>query len=234
MYTPKSILTILFLLFFGFGLYAQPKAVGEPRVVAKTDEPLERPVWSADGKKLTFTSLKDGANWEVSRDGKNLKKVSGTAGIRRSSGNANALLQQMIDEPREVASTVKGLKSLSEYIIFNPVLSPNGDKIVFEVSRGKGMYICNADGSGLRSLGSGAERATWTPDGKYIIVMKVTDDGHVFLGGELFVIDVTTGERTVLLSSDKYIAFNPALSPDGKQLAFEEHNSGVIYIIDIQ
>ena len=34
----KQILTLSLLLFFGIGLYAQPKAVSEPRVIAKTNE----------------------------------------------------------------------------------------------------------------------------------------------------------------------------------------------------
>jgi Tol biopolymer transport system component len=225
----KQILTLTFLVFFGAGmLYAQPKAVGEPRIIAKADEPLQRSVWSADGKILSFNE----GQWEISNNGKNLKKLA-SANIQRKA-NANLLVQQMVNDPRGVASKQKALESFSGYIIFNPVVSPNGDQIVFEVSRGKGTYICNADGSGLRSLGTRAECATWTPDGKYIIVQYVEDDGHVITKGELHSIEVATGTRTALLSSDKYIALNPALSPDGKKLAFDELLSGAIYVMDIQ
>ena len=225
----KQIFTLTFLLFFCIGLYAQPKAAGEPKMIAKTNELLQRPVWSADGKTL---SLNEG-QWTVSKDGNHLQRVT-LSGCVQQKASANLLLQQMIDDPRGVASKNKNLESLSGYIIFNPVLSPKGDKIVFEVSRGKGTYVCNVDGSNLRSLGKRAECATWTPDGKYIIVQYVEDDGHVITKGELHSIEVATGARATLLASDKYIALNPALSPDGKQLAFEEAANGVIFVMDIQ
>jgi len=192
----RQIFILSLLLFFGIGLYAQPKAVGEPRAIAKTDG-------------------------------------EATAQLRAAI-SISPLLQQMIDDPTGVASEVEALKSFSEYMIFNPVLSPGGDKIVFQVSRGKGMYVCNADGSGLRSLGAKAENATWTPDGKYIVVMSTEDDGHVVTKGELITIDVATGVRTTLLSSSKYIAFDPVISPDGTKLTFENIADGVTYVMDIQ
>jgi len=225
----KQIFILSLLLFFGISVYAQPKAVSEPRVIAKMNEPLERPVWSPDGSKLFLNY----GEWEVSATGTNLRKVSNDAPLR-ATVCVNPLLQQMTDDPTGAASKVEALQSLSGYMIFNPVLSPQGDKIVFQVSRGKGMYVCNADGSGLRSLGQQAERATWTPDGKYIVVMFTEDDGHTITKSELIAIDVATGAQTALLSSDKYIAFDPAISPDGKKIAFEDYASGVIYVMDIQ
>jgi len=234
----KQILSLSLFLFFGIGLCAQPKAVGEPRVIAKTNESLTRPAWSHDGTKLLFTSSESGALWEVSATGENLRKASCKASCKAAQLKAticsNALLQQMIDDPVNVASKVAGLQSLSEFMIFNPALSPTGDKIVFEASRGKGMYVCNADGSDLRSLGQKAGRASWTSDGKYVVVMVEGNDGHRITKGELMSINVETGVRSVLLSSDKYIALNPTVSPDGKQVAFECLNEGAIYVIDIK
>ncbi|MDR0542710.1 MAG: hypothetical protein LBH19_10960 [Dysgonamonadaceae bacterium] len=234
----KQIFTLSLLLCFGLGLCAQPKAVGEPRVIAKMDAPLRTPVWSSDGTKLSLTSLKNDGLWEVSGNGTNLRQVSAEAGAGNklkalAANNNHPLLKKMTDEPANVACQTEALKSLSGYLIFNPVLSPNGDQIVFQVGNGKGLYICNADGSGLRSLGKG-ERATWTPDGKYIVVMITEDDGEVVTKGELISINVASGTRNTLLSSDKYIALSPAISPDGKKLAFEEYASGAIYVMDIK
>lgn len=234
----KQIFTLSLLLCFGLGLYAQPKAVGEPRVIAQMNEPLRMPVWSSDGTKLSFTSLNNNGIWEVSSNGANFRQVSSEAGAGNrmkalSVKNTNSLLQKMVDDPANVASQTEALKSLSGSLIFNPALSPKGDKIVFQASNGKGLYICNTDGSDLRSLGKG-ERATWTPDGKYIVVMITADNGEVITKGELISIDVVSGARNTLLSSDKYIALSPAISPDGKKLAFEEYASGAIYIINIQ
>jgi Tol biopolymer transport system component len=234
----KQVFILPLLLFFALGLYAQPKAVGEPRVIAKMNEPLRTPVWSPDGTKLSLTSLKNNGLWEVSSNGTNFRQVSAEAGAGKrlralSVKNANPLLQKMVDDPANAASQTEALKSLSGYLIFNPALSPKGDQIVFQVSNGKGLYICNADGSDLRSLGKG-ERAAWTPDGKYIVVMITEDNGEVVTKGELISINVTTGARNTLLSSDKYIALSPAISPDGKKLAFEEYAEGAIYVMDIK
>ena len=230
----KPIFLISLLVFFGCGvLYAQPRAVGEPRVIAKTDEPFERPVWSADGKTLYFNSMVSGERWEVASTGKRLKRASAKATVQRQSLNANLLFEQFIAEPAEVAAKVEGLQSLSDCILFNPVLSPTGDYIVFQASYGKGLFVCNADGSGLRSLGNGS-RATWTKDGKFVVAAITEDDGHSINRGKLVSIDAANGTRSDLFDSDKYIAMSPAISPDGNKLAFEEYGSGAIYVIDIQ
>jgi Tol biopolymer transport system component len=234
----KQIFILAFLLLFGTGLYAQPKAVGEPRVIAQMDEPLQRPTWSPDGTKLFFTSLKNNGLWEVSGNGSGFRQVSNQADAGKqlrslAAAPTNPLLTKMVAEPAKVAAEIKGLQSLADYILFNPVLSPAGDKIVFQASQGKGLWICDANGSNLRSLGDG-ERATWTPDGKFIVVMITADDGKVVTKGELVSINLSSGARNTLLSSDKYIAFSPAISPDGKKLAFEEYASGAIYVMDIK
>lgn len=244
----KSLFMIALLLCCGGFLYAQPKATGEPKAIAKMNEPLRTPVWSPDGTKLAMTSIKNDGIWVVEANGENLHQITAEQGagyqmkwsdnatvVTRSSveKNSNTLFQQMLDDPAGVLSNVAAFEDLKGYFVFNPVLSPDGSKIVFQSNNGKGLYICNADGSQLRNLGQG-ERASWTPEGKYVVVMVVADDGEVITKGELISINVTTGVRSTLLSSDKYVALSPAVSPDGAKVAFEEYRSGVIYVMDIK
>ena len=224
----KTIVILSLLLFFGIGLFAQPKAVGEPKAIAKSSELFTRPVWSLDGTKLFLNY----GEWEVSVTGANLLKVSDAGSKLRATICTEPLVVKMISEPLEVASQVEGLKSLSGKIIINPVLSPQKDKIAFQA--GNVLYICNTDGSGLRSIGTALLRATWTADGKYLVAGIEGNDGHFITKGSLVSVDVATGAQTTLLSSNKYIAQSPAISPDGKKLAFEDYASGVIYIMDIQ
>lgn len=223
---------LLLTVFFDSSLYAQPKAVCEPFVIAKTSEPFQKPVWSDDGNTLYFSSLETGMMWSVSRNGDHLLQVAFQEVIHRKT--EGTLLQQMMNDPVKTTSKVKALESLSGYMIFNPVLSPKGDKIVFQVSRGKGMYVCDSDGANLRPLSEKAQNATWMPDAKYIVAMITEDDGHSVSKGELVCIEVATGTTFPLLSSDKYVAFHPAVSPDGKKLAFEDYAKGVIYVMDLE
>lgn len=219
------------LLFFGFSLYAQPRVVGEPRVlVVMQGEPAQTPVWSPDGAKLFLNN----GTMEVSVDGTDLRRaVAPVSNLRRMELVANPLLQQMISDPMNVASQVQGLQPLSGQMIFNPVLSPQGDRIVFQAGY-SGMYVINVDGSGFHKISSQAERATWTADGKYVVAMKTEDDGRFFTKGELKSIDVSNGNESVLFSSERFITLSPAISPDGKQLVFADFISGAIYIMDIQ
>jgi Tol biopolymer transport system component len=229
----KQIFTMSLLLFFGFGLYAQPKAVGEPRVLAQmTDEPMQTPVWSPDGSKLFLNN----GTLEISVNGTDFRRVSApVSNLRRTAATAtaNSLFRQMINDPVNVASQVQGLQSLSGNLIFSAALSPTGDKIAFEAGN-KGLYVINTDGTGLRSFGFGVGNATWTADGNYVVVQQVEDDGYYFTKGELKSINVETGARSVLFSSDKFITLSPAISPDGRRIAFEEYLSGAVYIMDIQ
>jgi Tol biopolymer transport system component len=227
----KQIFTMSLLLLFGFGLYAQPKAVGEPRVLVQTHEPLQMPVWSPDGSKLFLNN----GTMEVSADGTNLRQVvAPVSNLRRNAvvSGTNSLAQQMIADPIHVASKVESLNRFAGQLIFCTVLSPTGDKIVFQVR--DEIFVMNADGSGLRSLGKNFDNPTWTPDGKYIVVTVEGNDGSYITSGKLFAVNVATGAVSPLLTSDKYIAMSSAVSPDGTKLVFEEHKTGAIFIMDIK
>jgi len=227
----KNFLTLTLLLFFGVCLFAQPRAASEPRMLVQTsDEPLQRPVWSADGNTLFLNN-----GYQISSDGTNYRRsTTPAATLRRQAAAVNPLLQQMIDEPVRVVSQVAGLSSLAGHMVFNPVLSPTGDRIVFEADMGKGLFVMNADGTGLRSLGTGISNATWTADGRYLVVMRTEDDGRVITKGDLMSVDVATGARNLFFASDRFITFNPVISPDGRRLVFEDYATRVIYIMDIQ
>jgi Tol biopolymer transport system component len=235
LFLPILFLPILFL--FSLGLSAQPRTVGEPQKVAQMSQPLQTPVWSPDGAKLFFTSMHNKGLWEVSVNGAKLSQISAQDGAGKwlpslTTIRMNPLVQQMLDEPAEVAEAVEALNPLKGRILFNPALSPQGDKIVFQ-ALGEGLFLCNADGSGLQSLGKG-ERAAWTPDGKYLVVMEIEDDGEVVTKSRLTSILVASGLRYTLFASDKHIPLSPAVSPDGKKLAFEDYGDGAIYVMDIE
>ncbi|NDW11203.1 PD40 domain-containing protein [Dysgonomonas sp. 520] len=196
----------------------------EELILPKTRQLKGMPYWSNDKSKVLY---------KVGTETRSSKPVAKAVPLKSQADvPGEMLLRRMVEDPALVAGEVSGLSEFKGRIIFNPVLSPAGDKIVFQVG-GEGLLICDADGSNMKRLGEG-ENASWTPDGKYVIASVVKDDGRVVTKGELFAIDVNTGARSAILASDAYVALRPAISPDGKKLAFEEYASGAIYVIDLK
>lgn len=116
--------------------------------------------------------------------------------------------------------------------VFNRRVSPDGNKIVFEVS-GLGLYVSNVDGTNLKHLGYG-EHASWLPDNRYVVITMVEDDGYSITGGNLFAVDVETGEYYPLLTDDNKIALKPSVSPDGTKVLFDNPGDGAIYLMEIE
>jgi TolB protein len=101
----------------------------------------------------------------------------------------------------------------------SPAASPDGSKVAMILSKGgsPNVYVCNADGSGLKKLTDTSEDSSpcWSPDGDWIcfatkikarrLLAKVSASG-----GEVQTI------RTIGVSNPT----EPSWSPDGKWIAF--------------
>ncbi|MPZ90549.1 MAG: hypothetical protein GEU68_02800 [Actinobacteria bacterium] len=98
--------------------------------------------------------------------------------------------------------------------------SPDGQQIAVTKTDAGGarVYVMKADGSGLRRLVE-IESAwpSWSPDGRLIAF------GGSATGGEpdgIYLVDVRTGETSLLVSAPETLNQTPAWSPDGKHIAF--------------
>ncbi|MEM1056439.1 MAG: hypothetical protein AAGI52_13030 [Bacteroidota bacterium] len=112
--------------------------------------------------------------------------------------------------------------------LLNLTPSPDRQRVAFEVM-GSGLYLANADGSGLVSLGEG-QRPTWSPDGRWVAFMRAEDDGHHFTGADLWAAR-TDGSETIRLTSAPGLEMNPDWRPDGSALAYD--NGEALFLLSL-
>lgn len=110
--------------------------------------------------------------------------------------------------------------------------SPDGRMFAFTRQRDDehhGVYVVNADGSGLRRLTHGADGGpAWSPDGRKIAFVRggwSNRDG-IDRGTEIFVMNADgTGERG--LTRNQAQDYGPSWSPDGMTIVFGSDRDGV-------
>jgi len=104
-------------------------------------------------------------------------------------------------------------------IVAPPAISPDGGLICFS-SRRNGitrLHIMHADGTGVRMLADGLDvrgPASWSPDGKWVVVAANRGDGS-----QLFKISAGGGTVVPLLT---VLADRPVWSPDGRFIVYTE------------
>lgn len=124
---------------------------------------------------------------------------------------------------------------------WDPAWSSDGKKIAFVSDRGESnkIYIMNANGSNLNELTEG-EDPCWFPDGSKIIFTYLLEGKEFFCGSSkyplyrLFTINVDGTEKKELYLAPSVFAKNellgesnfkdPAISPDGRKIAFSAGN----------
>jgi TolB protein len=91
-------------------------------------------------------------------------------------------------------------------------------KLVFQVCNGCGIYVINADGTGLRRLTDGMDPA-WSPDGTKVAFARWRDPRGIY------VIDEDGRNETLLFGWSQAKA--PAWSPDGSRIVFTCLGGGI-------
>jgi TolB protein len=91
-------------------------------------------------------------------------------------------------------------------------------KLVFQVCNGCGIYVINADGSGLRRLTDGMDPA-WSPDGAKVAFARWRDPRGIY------VIDEDGSNETLVFGWSQAKA--PAWSPDGSRIVFTRLGGGI-------
>lgn len=113
---------------------------------------------------------------------------------------------------------------------FRPRFSPNGQAILVQRSgvKGGGLLLVSLDGN-VRDLGSGSD-GVFTPDGQGVVFAMVSSDGLRITGADLYHLDLPSGVRTRLTATVSRAEIAPAISPDGRFIAFVDAFSGHVLV----
>ncbi len=184
------------------------------------------PYTVVDGKRMTRIE-------QVNVSTASVKQVApAMRNLKRSAvEGASSIYQIMLDEPQNATSMIAELSAYAGKWVINPVLSPDGSRIAFQIVT-KGLFVCNADGSGLIELGKGSH-ASWLPDSRNLMMTCIVDDGHRFTSSDIYCVNVDKRSAVNITPTSDVIPVTIAVSPDGRRVAFDNDTDGAIYIINL-
>ena len=109
-------------------------------------------------------------------------------------------------------------------------VSPDGNRVLY-VTAHHGAQICNIDGSNAAYLGI-MNAPQWI-DNENVIGMIDRDNGDMITDSRLLVRNINTPEKVQVLATGQKIAMYPAVSADGKRIAFN-NEKGQIFIMEVK
>ncbi|KAB2908580.1 MAG: hypothetical protein F9K26_07065 [Ignavibacteriaceae bacterium] len=155
---------------------------------------------------------------------------------RSSEERSPAGVAAFIENDKISVTTTAGEKRVIEPVkgerCINAALSPDGNKVVFEVMGGD-LYIINSDGTGLIDLGTGY-RGAWSPDSKKVTYMLTTDDGHQLTSSQIYTVNADGTNKTKITNFSHFLPIDPSFSADGKFIYFANITDGSIMKISAE
>ncbi len=195
------------------------------------------PVWSADGKRIAFTSYlrRNPDLYLIDVDGTNLQRFSTSPGLNVSpswspDGKKIALMMGKEGKSDIFLMELHGgnLKKLTKGHgnEASPTWSPDGESIAFVSDRSGSpqIYLMGRDGSNVRRLtfeGNYNTNPSWSPKGNQIAFCgRAEGRFHIFTIGN-------NGSGLRRLTSDSGNHESPCWSPDGRYISFSSSRTGV-------
>ncbi len=114
----------------------------------------------------------------------------------------------------------------------NPVLSPNGRLLAYEVYGGN-LCVYDLQEETCIDLGVGYQPA-WSPDSRYLVYTLALDDGHEYTSADLYIVSIDGKERLQITDTPDRLEMNAAWSPDGSTIVCDDIDRGELMLIPVK
>ena len=182
----------------------EPIGEPEPMLTSGPGTRVANPAISADGKKIVYSAIRISSNlWSVSLSPTSGDAVGPPAPFTRDTSQRNNLVR----------------------------FSPDGRKLALTRWRpgtSGDIWVADADGKNLTQLTNNPatdSQASWFPEGDKLAFLSDRNNNHM----TLWTISLATGKEEPFLDLGEGVQF-AALSPDGKQVAFNLNQNGAVNV----
>lgn len=195
------------------GLNSLDLATGEITVIDKSAAAGFEPVFSRDGQKIYYrTAVK--VNGLMNRDVR-CYDVKAAKVKELAKPNRSSMALKSIDSETYTATDFDHINvSVNGKITrLDPVtdahtyqwasISPDGKKLLFSEPF-KGVFVCDLDGSNLKSVMPKGDYPSWVDDNTVAAVVS-HDDGYIVLDSTVVLVDLNSGENNNVTASDMIV-----------------------------